>query len=312
MDSSFSQQEISHAAVPNQPLVSVVIVSYHSAETIEETLDSIYNQTYPNIELIVSDDCSTDDTVAVAQDWAQTHADRFVNCIIHSNPENLGISGNMNAGIRLSSGYYVKDLAADDLLMPTAIAQYVSCCQENSYNNLCARVKPFFVKDGEKVYLEDMPVDFGFYAKDSKEQYPDMLVEDRIFSPAFFSTRQLLDEMGLYDPRYRFAEDYPMYLKISAAGYKLNFMDVYTVEYRQSENSMSHIRGERAVHPGFHKTLKKFFFDARFKPLLKHKKFKRVISELRWFICNDLIILFGNNTSRGVVRSLLKLRDKHF
>ena len=293
-------------------VVSVVVVSYHSADTILETLDSIYNQTYPHIELIVSDDCSADNTVAVAQKWVQTHADRFINCIIHKNPQNLGVPGNLNAGINLSTGYYIKDLAADDLLMPECIAQYVACCQENGYNNLCARVRPFYMKDGSKHYAEDMPVNTAFFAKTAAEQYPDMLVEDRIFSPAFFSTRQLLDEMGLYDTRYRFAEDYPMYLKISAAGHKLNFMDGYTVEYRQSENSLSHLRGGRAVHPGFHKTLRKFFYRVRLFPLLKYGKIKRIISELRWFLCNDLIILFGNNTSRKAVRSLLKLRDKHF
>jgi len=305
MDSSFPKQD-------NLPLVSVVIVSYHSADTITETLDSIYDQTYPNIELVVSDDCSSDDTVAVAQQWAQTHAERFHNCIIHKNPENLGVPGNLNAGILLSHGYYIKDLAADDLLLPDAIEQYVRCCQEQGYNNLCARVRPFFMADGVKQYGQDMPVNTAFFEKSAQEQYPDMLVEDRIFSPAFFSTRQLLDEMGLYDPTYRFAEDYPMYLKISAAGHKLNFMDTYTVEYRQSENSLSHLRGGRAVHPGFHKTLRKFFYRVRLFPLLKHGKIKRIISELRWFSCNDLILLFGNNTSRRIVRALLKLRDKHF
>lgn len=50
-------------------LVSVVVLSYRSAETIVETLDSIKNQTYPNIELIVTDDASPDNTVQVVQQW---------------------------------------------------------------------------------------------------------------------------------------------------------------------------------------------------------------------------------------------------
>ncbi|MDE6917678.1 MAG: glycosyltransferase, partial [Lachnospiraceae bacterium] len=52
-------------------LVSVIVLSYRSAQTIVETLDSIRNQTYPNIELIVTDDCSPDDTVQVLRAWME-------------------------------------------------------------------------------------------------------------------------------------------------------------------------------------------------------------------------------------------------
>ena len=73
------------------PMVSVVVVSYCSQDTILETLDSIYAQTYPNIELIVSDDCSTDDTVSLVQKWAQSHADRFSAFHLHTKEKNLGV-----------------------------------------------------------------------------------------------------------------------------------------------------------------------------------------------------------------------------
>ena len=294
-----------------QPLVSVVVVSYNSADTIAQTLDSIFAQSYPQIELIVSDDCSADNTVAVAQEWAATHADRFVNCVIHANPENLGVPGNLNAGIRLSHGVYIKDLAADDLLLPDCIAQSVAFCEENGCNNLCARVRPFYMDNGKKVYCDAFLLDEAFFQKDPAAQYPDMLVENRILSPTFFSTRTLLEEMGMYDPRYRFAEDYPMYLKISKSGNKLYFLDAYTVEYRISENSLSNVTTGRAVHPGYHRTTKSIFYRARFFELLKYGKFKRVLSEMRKFLCNDLIILFGNDLSHGIVRFLTKLRDSH-
>ena len=50
-------------------LVSVVVVVYNSSETVVETLDTILKQTYRNIELIVADDCSTDDTVKIVKSW---------------------------------------------------------------------------------------------------------------------------------------------------------------------------------------------------------------------------------------------------
>lgn len=299
------------AAADQQPLVSVIVLSYNSSDTIIETLDSVYGQTYPNIELIISDDCSSDKTVALAQQWAQEHAHRFVNCVVHANPQNQGVPGNLNAGIRLSRGYYIKDFAADDLMLPECIELNVACCQKNGYNNLSSRAHLFRIQDGKKVACEDLLLDMAFFEKDAAGQYRDMLIEHRIISPTFFATRALLDEMGLYDTRYRFMEDYPMNMKIPRCGHKLNFLDAYTVEYRQSESSLSNMTTGRAVHPGFHKTMKKFFYAERFFELLKYRKFKRALSQVRSFLCSDLILLFGNDRKLGVVRFLLKLRDSH-
>lgn len=293
-----------------KPLVSVVVVSYHSRDTITETLDSIYNQSYQNIELIVSDDCSKDDTVAVAEQWAQAHADRFVNCIIHANPENLGVPGNVNTGIRLSAGVFIKILAADDMLLPACIEKNVTCCLENGYNNLSSRVIPFRIENGQKVTCPEFQLNTAFFRKDATGQYRDMLVEHRILSPTFFVARSLLDEMGLYDTRFRFMEDYPMNLKIPKSGHQLHFLDDYTVEYRLSDSSLSNQTQGRVVHPGYHRTLKSFFFKVRLAGLLRYGKFKRVIGELRRFFYCDLIILFGNDRQLGFVRFLEKAKNR--
>lgn len=293
------------------PLVSVVVVSYCSQDTIIETLDSIYNQTYLNLELIVSDDHSKDDTVEVARQWAASHADRFANCVIHANAQNLGVPGNLNAGIALSCGTYIKDLAADDLLLPDCIEKYVASCQQNGWNNVCARVHPFCIEGDKKRSCDEIPLDEAFYEKSAEEQYKGMLIDNRIFSPTFFATKALLEQMGLYDTQYRFAEDYPMYLKICKTGNKLHFIDDYTVEYRLSASSLSNVTTGRAVHPGYHKTIKRIFYRERFFPLLKYGMVKRVLSEMRKYLCNDLIILFGNDLGSGIVRFFVKLRDSH-
>lgn len=294
------------------PLVSVVVVSYHSRDTILETLDSIYAQTYQNIELIVSDDCSRDNTVDVVREWAKTHADRFSAFHIHTKEKNLGVPGNLNAGIRLSTGKYIKDLAADDLLLPACIEQYVTCCEANGWNNVCARVRPFCINDGEKTDCDPIELEVDFFEKSPEEQYKDMLVVNRLCSPTFFATRELMDTMGLYDSRYRFMEDYPMYTQIVKSGHQLHFLDEYTVEYRLSESSLSNVVGGRAIHPGYHKNLRSFFWRVRFPGLLKYKKLKRLLSEIRVLVCNDLIILLGNDLSKRTVRFLTRLRDAHF
>ena len=110
-----------------QPKVSICIPTYNGEAFIEETIKSAIAQTYPNIELIVSDDGSTDRTIAIAQSFlSQTTADFRI--ILH---RNYGLSQNWNFCISQATGEYIKFLFQDDLLEPECIEKMVSLAQQN-------------------------------------------------------------------------------------------------------------------------------------------------------------------------------------
>ncbi|WP_333460997.1 glycosyltransferase [Microcoleus sp. herbarium13] len=110
-----------------QPLVSICIPTYNGEAFIEETIKSAIAQTYPNIELIVSDDGSTDRTIAIAQSFqSQTAADFRI--ILH---RNYGLSQNWNFCISQAKGEYIKFLFQDDLLEPECIEKMVALAQQN-------------------------------------------------------------------------------------------------------------------------------------------------------------------------------------
>ena len=110
-----------------QPKVSICIPTYNGEAFIEETIKSAIAQTYPNIELIVSDDGSTDRTIAIAQSFlSQTTADFRI--ILH---RNYGLSQNWNFCISQAKGEYIKFLFQDDLLEPECIEKMVSLAQQN-------------------------------------------------------------------------------------------------------------------------------------------------------------------------------------
>ena len=75
-------------------LVSVCVVTYNSAATIVDTLESIKAQTYQNLELVVSDDCSKDDTVKVCREWIAANKDRFAAATVIESEVNTGVSAN--------------------------------------------------------------------------------------------------------------------------------------------------------------------------------------------------------------------------
>ena len=113
------------------PLVSVGVLTYNSSKTVLETLESIKAQTYQNIELIISDDASKDNTVEICKEWVEKNKDRFVRCEILTVPENTGIPANVNRRIAASRGEWSKGIAADDALLPDCIENFINYVKEH-------------------------------------------------------------------------------------------------------------------------------------------------------------------------------------
>ena len=93
------------------PLVSVVIPSYNAEKWITETIESILMQDYPNLELILVDDCSTDSTFAIARSLCM---DTLAGQVIQKNPQNMGECRTSNRGFDLARGKYITRISSDD------------------------------------------------------------------------------------------------------------------------------------------------------------------------------------------------------
>lgn len=107
----------------NTELVSVIIPAYNAEKYIRETIYSVIYQTYPHIELIIVNDTSTDNTLALIQ---ATIIDHKGNSRIFSNEKNSGVSASRNVGLKLAKGEYVVFLDADDLLPENFIENRVA------------------------------------------------------------------------------------------------------------------------------------------------------------------------------------------
>ncbi len=104
----------------NLPLVSVAVPAYNHAAFLKDCLESVRAQTYPRLELVIVDDGSIDDTLAVAERFAAAHADRFERLTILHQP-NRGVSAASNRAIAACEGEWVHLLGSDDLLYPDKI-----------------------------------------------------------------------------------------------------------------------------------------------------------------------------------------------
>lgn len=108
----------------NDELISVIIPAYNAEKTIVRAIDSVLQQTYKNIEIIVINDGSTDGTELLVKQFKKE-----VKSVTMSN---FGVSHARNIGIDLCSGEYLMFLDADDEILPDAIATLLSCCKENN------------------------------------------------------------------------------------------------------------------------------------------------------------------------------------
>ena len=100
----------------NNVLVSVVVLTYNSSTTIIETLNSVKEQTYSNIELIITDDASSDTTIDICRQWLDLNGKYFFNFCLITVEFNTGLPANCNRALNASKGEWIKFIAGDDSL----------------------------------------------------------------------------------------------------------------------------------------------------------------------------------------------------
>lgn len=119
-------------AIP--PRVSVMVISYNQQRFIREALESALAQDYENLEVVVTDDGSTDGTQAIIRELAQRHPQRLKPIY---NAQNVGITANSNIGLRACCGEFIAFMGGDDVLLPGKITRQVAWFAADDGRVLC-------------------------------------------------------------------------------------------------------------------------------------------------------------------------------
>lgn len=127
----------------NESLVSVVMPAYNCEKFINQSIESVLAQTYTNWELIVVDDCSSDNTVGIVESYAEVDS----RIKLFSLSRNGGPAAARNKAIEVSTGDYIAFLDSDDLWMPDKLEKQISFMEENKYN-LTATAYSQILEDG--------------------------------------------------------------------------------------------------------------------------------------------------------------------
>jgi len=221
--------------VAGNPLVSIIVITYNSGKYVLETLESAKAQTYRNIELIVSDDGSVDNTVEICRNWINVNKDRFVRTELITYPVNTGIPANCNRGLKASRGGWVKFIAGDDILVDYCIEKFLCNLDGNAYI-VCSEIKEFTNINEEapvKNETGDVVSKAFISLNDAKQQFIYFLKGFYIPGSAIFLERNKLLSLGGFDEKYRNNEIRPLLLKYTFNNIKIIYLPFILVLHRR-------------------------------------------------------------------------------
>jgi len=258
----------------NHDIVSVIVITYNNSKFIVDTLESIKQQTYKNIELIVTDDGSQDCTLSIVEEWMDRNKGCFDRNHVIGSPLNTGIPSNCNRGLKLASGAWIKFIAGDDVLL--------SECIEINYNEATKNTseKIDFLYSKLEFFNSDTTIDiprshlldyFNILSLDKKQKF---YARNSFFlnTPSWFINKKVLSNG--FDETYKLLEDQPFLLSILYEKANIKYIDQITVKYRVHNESTV-----QREHPSFIADIENCFLTYR-------------SQQLKWYNIKDLLYIF--------------------
>lgn len=207
------------------PKASIIIPTYNSAATVEETITSVQNQTLADWELIIIDDGSEDETIEVVQNICEPRLKLFTYA-------NGGVSTARNRGISHAEGEYLTFLDADDLWTRDKLASQIAALK----NNISARAVyswTHYISEKGKILFS------GVRSKKEGNIYQELLQRNFLLSGSnILIHRDVLSVVQGFNPQLAYAADWDFYLRV-AKNFNFAVVPKYQILYRQSANSMS-------------------------------------------------------------------------
>lgn len=217
-----------------KPLVSFIVVSYNHSAFLTECLDSIYNQTYKNWELIIADDASTDNSSDIAKNWINKY-----NLSVETNfhTENRGFATTLNECLELAKGKYVNIIAADDYLHPDFLTKCVNSLESKDESYGMVFSSAFLLNEDSSI--SNYHQDFSFY-KNAIQFRKELKKLNYVSALGTLVKKNVLIETGLYDSNI-LIEDYDRWLRINEK-YLIDFVPMNLGYYRKHAENISTLK----------------------------------------------------------------------
>jgi glycosyltransferase involved in cell wall biosynthesis len=225
------------------PKVSVVILTFNRAKLLEQAIQSVLNQTFQDFEIIIVDDCSTDDTMQVGKNFL----DERIKYIRHE--VNKGVGAGRNTGVRNSTGEYIAFLDDDDQWLPEKLRFQVECLDCNSLEVGAVHCGRLDIDETNGTVLPEI-------GNDKRGDISKALLRRNFLTTSTVLLRTIcFQKVGLFDETIPVGEDYDMWIRISQK-YCFEYIELPLVRYSIHQNSLSRNLG--AAISGYEALLQKY------------------------------------------------------
>lgn len=221
------------------PLVSIIISAYNHELYVEQCLNSIINQTYKNIELIIINDGSTDNTDMKIRFLEQRLRNRFTR-YVYMNKQHEGVCKTLNRALMIAQGDYIITFASDDVMMPERVELQVRYLEQHKDYG-------FVYTDGYRIFSRgiidiyapyDIRAKFSYYMQFKEGYILDYMLENIFLKPTvtICATRKCYNKIGFFDESMP-SEDPDIYIRMvqaAAVGYINIPLTIHRMHYENS------------------------------------------------------------------------------
>lgn len=205
-----------------QPLVTIICLCFNHARFLREALDSVLAQSYPNLEIIVADDFSTDNSRDIISEYVR----KYPQLIYLPSEKNLGNCAAFNRAFAISKGEFIIDFGTDDVLMPERVAEQVAAFQQldGTYGVIYTDAElideasnslgKYYKRDSSGKTLKPTP---------SGEVFAQVVARHFISTPTMMMRRSVFEKLGGYDATLAY-EDFDFWVR-SARSFNYFFLD---------------------------------------------------------------------------------------
>lgn len=210
----------------NQPLVSVIIPVYNAEKYIRESISSIVNQTYKNLEIIVIDDKSSDNSIKLVEEFIDNRI------VLIKNDVNLKQPKTRNKGLKIAKGKYIANMDSDDISDLHRIEKQVAYMERNLDVDICGGyAKLFGDVNNERVFKRPI---------EDEDIRIEAITGCPLIHPTVMLRASSIDKFQIqYDPNFKYAQDYELWSRLAFKNAKFHNIPEILLYYRVSNQQIS-------------------------------------------------------------------------
>ena len=216
----------------SKPLVSVLMSVRNSEQTVEKSIESILNQSYDYFEFLIVDDCSTDSTLEKLKILEKQDG----RISIFTNSENIGLTKSLNKLIKNTKGELIARQDSDDYSNPERIYTQVQYLLKNNLDAVTSRA--LIIGSTKKIpgFSYFIPVKLL------------MKYKNPFIHGSLIIKKQVLNDLGLYDENFYYAQDYKLYLDLLSKGYSIKAINKPLYNLNTINNISSNNKDEQKYY----------------------------------------------------------------